>query len=201
MLLPICVVSRKTHSCSSFARSHEPACCAAAHATKPAPQSQRHAPTAGDQLSNAMGNGNSDSLFIDPSWRDPDLGGGLQQHSQLAPPSASSYGSMRSQPTPSVSSAQDPFSQLSLSWGPSGGGSDQFASSVQPVSNASRVGTAAGGSGSGMRQWQSSVTNKGLVSLNPQNGLAGLASVSGMQPVTRSSSGQVPSSQQQQSLI
>ena len=178
-----------------FGWIHTPACSPAAQAVRSQPQ--RHAPTAGDQLSSAMGNGNNDSLFMDPSWRDPDLDTGLPQPAQLAPSSASSFGSMRSQPLPAASSAHDPFSQLSLSRGPSGNGSDHLASSVRPVSNASRVGTAAGGSG--MRQWQSNVANKGLVSLNA--GLTGMASADGLQPATRSLSGKISSSQQQQSLI
>lgn len=78
---------------------------------RPKPQS----PHPGDQLANVMSNDGADSLFMDPSWKDPNLGG-LGPGAGVPPRLAQS-------PPPSMhsSSAADPFSQLSLSRGPSGG--------------------------------------------------------------------------------
>lgn len=87
----------------------------------PATNSYKHpkpqSPHPGDQLANVMSNDGADSLFMDPSWKDPNLG-------ELGPGAGAGVPPRLAQfPSPSMhsSSAADPFSQLSLSRGPSGG--------------------------------------------------------------------------------
>lgn len=125
-------------------------------------QSQRLPSTAGDQLADVLGYSDSSSMFVDPAWRDPDVGPAPQQLSGVPSSSLSSLGmrtgftGMGSQTmqhqTSSLGSgsahmngapsANDPFSQLSLSRGPSGSrpqlqSGAAATSSMGPVSQAS----------------------------------------------------------------
>ena len=103
-------------------------------------QSQRLPSAPGDQLADVLGYSDSSSMFVDPAWRDPDVGAAPQQLSGVPSSSLSSLGmrtgltGMGSQAmqhqTSSLGSgsayvggapsANDPFSQLSLSRDPSG---------------------------------------------------------------------------------
>lgn len=79
----------------------------------------RARPNPGDQLANAMSDASIDNLFLDPTWRDPDIGkiAGLREDN-------SASGAVPRLPRPFSNmqhyAADDPFSQLSLSRGPSG---------------------------------------------------------------------------------
>lgn len=97
-------------------------CCAgpAAAASSSQLRLQSTLPHPGDQLAGVMSSPSNDNLFLDPTWRDPDiLGAGpnsqeLLQRKPPPPPAAA-------RPSSSLpSAADDPFSQLSLSRGPSG---------------------------------------------------------------------------------
>ncbi len=96
----------------------EKSCSSAGQAAAPYGRSKPRSPHPGDQLANVMSNDDTDSLFMDPSWKDPALGGlgprggaGPGGFPQLTQGASSSMQS---------SAAGDPFSQLSLSRGPSG---------------------------------------------------------------------------------
>ena len=94
--------------------------------------------------------------------------------------------------------ASDPFSQLSLSRGPSGNAyQQQHGTAVQLQPSGARLSQLGGpGSGTGAG-WQSSAASKGLVSFAPgkQSSLGAQLSVNGVAPLNRSSSSPSQASQ------
>lgn len=83
------------------------------------PRSKPLLPHPGDQLANVMSNPNIDNLFLDPTWRDPDVS--MVGGPSLGVPALKTPHDM-ARPSSNVQDpgADDLFSQLSLSRGTSG---------------------------------------------------------------------------------
>ena len=65
-----------------------------------------------------MGGLTSDALFLDPTWRDPDMAGAGPSRDSLFQSGKPAVAAKP--PSSPQSTAEDPFAQLSLSRGPSG---------------------------------------------------------------------------------